>query len=95
MIAATTLSRSAEAEPARRRCQTKSSRSPNSGKLAPVGQRDNAVQFEDIAAVEVAVLVEVVVDRGMGGEIVFSILASQGPDTDCRSLLWVPINRVS
>ena len=33
----------------------------------PFSERGSAVLLEDIAAVEVAVLVEVVVDRGMGG----------------------------
>ena len=37
------------------------------GELTPLGERGSAVLLEDIAAVEVAVLVEVVVDRGMGG----------------------------
>ena len=35
--------------------------------LTPLGQRGGAVLLEDIAAIEVAVLVEVVVDRGVGG----------------------------
>jgi len=35
--------------------------------LTPLGQGGRAVLFEDIAAVKVTVLVEVVVDRGMGG----------------------------
>ncbi len=35
--------------------------------LTPFSERGSAVLLEDIAAVEVAVLVEVVVDRGMGG----------------------------
>ncbi len=37
------------------------------GELTPFSERGSAVLLEDIAAVEVAVLVEVVVDRGMGG----------------------------
>ncbi len=37
------------------------------GELTPFSERGSAAQLEDIAAVEVAVLVEVVVDRGMGG----------------------------
>ncbi len=37
------------------------------GELTPFGGRGRAVLFEDIAAVEVAVLVEVVVDRGIAG----------------------------
>ena len=37
------------------------------GELTPFNECGNAVLFEDIAAVEVAILVEVVVDRGMGG----------------------------
>ncbi len=48
-----------------RRCQTKSNQSPKCGelgissrKLAPFGQCDSAALFEDIAAVEVAILVE-------------------------------------
>ena len=53
----------------RRRCQTKAIRYPKivmhqlSGrKLPPLGQGSGAVLLEDVAAVEVAVLVEVVVD---------------------------------
>ncbi len=34
--------------------------------MTPFGQRGGAVLLEDIAAVEVTVLVEVIVDRGMG-----------------------------
>ena len=37
------------------------------GEFTPFSERGSAVLLEDIAAVEVAVLVEVVVDRGMGG----------------------------
>ena len=37
------------------------------GELTPFGERGSAGFLEDIAAVEVAVLAEVVVDRGMGG----------------------------
>ncbi len=37
------------------------------GELTPFSERGSAVLLEDIAAVEVAVLVEVVVDRGMDG----------------------------
>ena len=37
------------------------------GELTPFSERGSAVLLEDIAAVEVAVLVKVVVDRGMGG----------------------------
>ncbi len=37
------------------------------GELTPLGQSSRAVLFENVAAVEVAILVEVVVDRGMGG----------------------------
>jgi hypothetical protein len=35
--------------------------------LTPLGQGDRTVLFEDIATVEVTVVVEVVVDRGVGG----------------------------
>jgi hypothetical protein len=35
--------------------------------LTPFSERGSPVLLEDIAAVEVAILVEVVVDRGMGG----------------------------
>ena len=35
--------------------------------MTPLSERGSAVLLEDMAAVEVAVLVEVVVDRGMGG----------------------------
>jgi len=37
------------------------------GELTPFSERGSAVLLEDIAAVEVAVLAEMVVDRGMGG----------------------------
>ncbi len=37
------------------------------GEFTPFRERGSAVLLEDISAVEVAVLVEVVVDRGMGG----------------------------
>ncbi len=37
------------------------------GELTPFSERGSAFLLEDIAAVEVAILVEVVVDRGMGG----------------------------
>ncbi len=37
------------------------------GELTPFSERGSAVLLEDIAAVEVAVLVEVIVYRGMGG----------------------------
>ena len=37
------------------------------GELTPFSERGNAVLLEEIAAVEPAVLVEVVADRGMGG----------------------------
>ncbi len=37
------------------------------GELTPFSERGSAALLEGIAAVEVAVLVEVVVDRGMGG----------------------------
>ena len=36
------------------------------GELTPLSERGNAVLFENVAAVEVAVQVEVVMDRGMG-----------------------------
>ncbi len=35
--------------------------------LMPLGQGGGTVLFEDVAAVEVAVLIEVIVDRGVGG----------------------------
>ncbi len=35
--------------------------------MVPFSQRDGAVLLEDVAAVEVTVLIELVVDRGMGG----------------------------
>ena len=58
-------------------CQSNASRSPkslNSGfsgrKLTPLGHSGRAVQLEGIAAVEMAVFVEVIVDRGVsGGEL--------------------------
>ena len=40
---------------------------PSRGELTPFSERGGAVLLEGIAAVEVAVLVEVIVDRGMGG----------------------------
>ena len=40
---------------------------PSGRKLAPLGQGSGAVLLEDVAAVEVAILVEVVVKRGMDG----------------------------
>ncbi len=62
---------------AQRCCQSNANRSPksvNSGfsgsKLTPLGQSGRAVQLEGIAATEMAVFVEVIVDRGMsGGEL--------------------------
>ena len=36
------------------------------GELTPFSQRGSAVLFEDVSAVEVTVMVEMVVDRGMG-----------------------------
>ena len=55
-------------------CQTKANRypkvvmhPPSDRKLAPLGQGGGAVLPEDVAAVEMAVLVEVVVKRGMDG----------------------------
>jgi hypothetical protein len=35
--------------------------------LTPLGQGGRTVLFEDVAAVEVTAVVEVVLDRGMGG----------------------------
>ena len=35
--------------------------------LTPFSERGSTVLFEDVAGVDVAVVVEVVVDRGMGG----------------------------
>ncbi len=37
------------------------------GELTPLSERGSAVLLEDVTAVEVAVLVEVVVDRGVNG----------------------------
>jgi hypothetical protein len=39
----------------------------SSRELTPLGQGGRTVLFEDVAGVDVAVVVEVVVDRGMGG----------------------------
>ena len=39
----------------------------SSRQLTPLGQGGRTVLFEDVAGVDVAVVVEVVVDRGMGG----------------------------
>ena len=48
------------------------------GELTPFGERGSVVLLEDIAAVEVAVLVEVVVDRGMGcGEFLQDLYISE------------------
>jgi hypothetical protein len=47
--------------PAKGACQRRSGR-----QLTPLGQGGRTVLFEDIAALEVTVLVEVIVDRGMG-----------------------------
>ena len=48
---------------------------PLGRQLTPLGQSDRAVLLEDVAAVEVTVLVEVIVERGVnGGEFL------QGPD---------------
>ena len=55
-------------------CQTKANRypkvvmhPPSGRKLAPLGQGSGAVLLEDVAAVEVAVLIEMVMDRGVDG----------------------------
>ncbi len=37
------------------------------GELTPFSERGSAVLFENISAVEVTVVIEMVVDRGMGG----------------------------
>ena len=37
------------------------------GELTPLGQGSGSVFLEDFTAVQVAVLVEVIVDRGVGG----------------------------
>jgi len=37
------------------------------GQLTPFGQCGSAVLLEDIAAIEVAVQIEVIMDRGVGG----------------------------
>ncbi len=50
------------------------------GELTPFSERGSAVLLEDIAAVETAVLVEVVVDRGMdGGEFLQGIYPRSTP----------------
>ncbi len=47
--------------------------------LTPFSERGSAVLLEDIAAVEVAVLVDVVVDRGIdGGMTIRRILTNRG-----------------
>jgi hypothetical protein len=55
-------------------CQTKENRypkvvmhAPSGRQLTPFGQRGSAIFFEGFAAVEVALLIEVVVKRGMDG----------------------------
>jgi len=68
-----------------RHCQTNLSRPAkgaglrrSSRQLTPLGQGDRTVLFEDIAAVDVAVVVEVVVDRGVdGGELLESFHVSK------------------
>ena len=40
---------------------------PSGRKLTPLSQSGRAVLLEDISAVEVAVLIEVIVDRGVNG----------------------------
>ena len=62
-LAAATAAQKAEA--AERHCQTKANRypkvvmhPPSGRKLAPLGQGSGAVLLEDVAAVEVAILVE-------------------------------------
>ena len=55
-------------------CQSNANRSPNlpamlasCRELTPLGQRGGAVLLECLAAIEMTVVVEMVVDRGMGG----------------------------
>jgi hypothetical protein len=50
-------------------CETsKCSWQRNSGhQFAPLGQGGSAVLLEDVAAIEVTVLIEMIMDRGMGG----------------------------
>ncbi len=69
-----TLGFASELNMSRGHCQTKTALCQKpyepvvSGRqLTPLGQGGSAVLLEDIAAVEVAVLVEVVVDRGVDG----------------------------
>jgi hypothetical protein len=46
--------------------------------LTPLGQGDRTILFEDITAVEVTVVVEVIVDRGMGsGKLLESLHAPE------------------
>ena len=55
-------------------CQTNLNRHAKGGEsrrsgrqLTPFGQGDGTVLFEDVAVVEVTVLIEMIVNRGMGG----------------------------
>ena len=63
-----------EAEVGRQRIGSRLSR----GELTPFSERGSAILLENTAAVEVAVLVEKVVDRGMGGgEFLLSLHISE------------------
>jgi hypothetical protein len=55
---------SVQSEPA---CQKKAKHFVSGGKLPPLAKRDSLVLLEDFAAIEMAVVVEVIVDRSMGG----------------------------
>ena len=68
------LARKLSQEGRRRCCQAKANQSPKHPKLrrsgrqlTPLGQGSGAVLLEDFAAVEMAVVVEMVMDRGVGG----------------------------
>ena len=58
--------------------------------LTPLGQGGRAVLFEDVAAVEVTVVVEVVVDRGMGsGELLESFHVPEPRHRSLSSSEWL------
>ncbi len=79
------------------RCQSNANQSPNceaarlSGRqLTPLSQSGRAVLLEDVAAVEVMVEVEMVVDRGVnGGEFLQGLYISELPHRSFSSSEWL------
>lgn len=66
--------RSTEIGPSEGQCQTNANQTAKCAKriasgcqLTPLGQRGGAVLLEDVASAEVAIVVEVIVDRGVDG----------------------------